>query len=133
MTGNGYHVDPDRLRAFAGSIAQVRARIHQVIDAGTQVTPAGWNNAFGLACQAFPAALAVPVQHQLAIIAKLDGALGTTMTKLQQTATDYAQQDQSNSQKLDRVHEHHEQHDVHVRHVQHTEFHSSFHERLGGE
>ncbi|WP_020501371.1 type VII secretion target [Sciscionella marina] len=123
MNDKGFHVDPDRLREHASSIAEVRARIQQVIDAGTEVTPGGWDNAYGLACQGFPIAVRANVQHHLDLIKRLDRVLGTSATKLEQNATDYAGQERRNKQELERVYEQR----------QRSQGRSSFHERLDGE
>ncbi|WP_031467663.1 type VII secretion target [Sciscionella sediminilitoris] len=123
MNDKGFHVDPDRIGEHASSIAEVRTRVQQVIDAGTEVTPGGWDNAYGLACQGFPIALRAHVQRHLDLIKRLDQVLGTSTTKLEQTATDYADQERRNKQELERVYEQR----------QRTQGRSRFHERLEGE
>lgn len=52
----GYTVDTAKLGAHQQDAQQAAATGNQVVDAGNQVTPGGWDNAYGLMFQMFPQA-----------------------------------------------------------------------------
>lgn len=75
----GYTVDTGKLGAHQQEVAQAAATGNQVVDAGNQVTPAGWDNAYGLMFQMFP-------QLTRPIAEKMISFVGDGVRALQQTA-----------------------------------------------
>lgn len=97
---DGYQVEPQGITEHANSIREITPMIDLVLDAGAQVTPGGWDNAYGLACQVFPIAIRPIANKQLDMTDKVRGALESTMNQLRQTAQEYEQREQENEQRM---------------------------------
>jgi hypothetical protein len=54
MGDPGFEVDIGQLRQHAKEVGGLDSTVDRVVDAGKQVTPGGWDNAYGLICQQFP-------------------------------------------------------------------------------
>ncbi|GAA3542399.1 hypothetical protein GCM10022222_27570 [Amycolatopsis ultiminotia] len=85
----GYTVDPAKLDAHRHDLEQAVAGGNQVVDAGNQVTPGGWDNAYGLMFQAFPQATRPIATAFISFTKDAVQALETTSAALGQAAVEY--------------------------------------------
>lgn len=100
---DGYQVDTAQLSAHKGQLQNVAATGDQVVDAGRTVTPGGWDNAYGVACQNFPIAVRPIVDKFLDELDKLVDAVRGTGDAVDQAARQYAQQEQQVKATLDKI------------------------------
>ncbi|MBB4689464.1 hypothetical protein [Amycolatopsis jiangsuensis] len=90
----GYTVETDKLDAHRADVEEAVKTADRVVDAGHQVTPGGWDNAFGLMFQAFPVATH-PIAEAFIDFAKTASqALQYTSTALGTAAVDYQRTEQ---------------------------------------
>lgn len=104
MTGSGFQVDAEKLRQDAMAIDEVIAGVDLVVDAGKDVTPGGWDLAFGVLFQ-----FMAQFDHGVANIminatTRVDEALHATQTNLNQAADSYADTDEASKNKLANIH-----------------------------
>ncbi|QWF84343.1 type VII secretion target [Amycolatopsis sp. CA-230715] len=96
----GYHVDPERLGAHQHDAEQAAATGKQVADAGHQVTPGGWDNAYGLMFQMFPQATRPIAEAFISFASDAAQALQNTATAIGTAAKKYENNDQDAADSL---------------------------------
>lgn len=99
----GFAHEGGALRAHADTVSQVKAKVDQAVDAGHQVTPGGWDNAYGLICQFIPAALRPVADLGIQAMQKTSDTLGKTVTELKATADSYDHTEQQNKLGMDKI------------------------------
>lgn len=101
----GFQVDAERLRQDAKAIDEVIADVELAVDAGKEVTPAGWDLAFGSLFQFMAQADHAAASVLIGAIGTSEQALRAMQTKLQAVADSYADTDGSNADELTKIHE----------------------------
>lgn len=89
MAPNGFQVDIQVLHGHASEIRDVKSKVDQVADAGKQVTPGGWDNAYGLICQPFPQGTRPIADQLLTFVRTLSSYYEQTIEKLGQDEDTY--------------------------------------------
>ena len=98
--GGSLNVDTSALRQHATAIGNAAALANQAADAGTQVTPGGWDNAYGVYCQAFPAAVRPVAQIAIDLMQQLAKQLSAAEAAMKTTANQYDQQEHETTGKF---------------------------------
>jgi uncharacterized protein YukE len=101
--GGGFAHEGDALRAHADTVSQLKAKVDQAVDAAHQVTPGGWDNAYGLICQFIPIALRPVANLGIEAMQKTSDTLGKTATELKATADFYDHTEQQTKQSMDKI------------------------------
>jgi hypothetical protein len=91
---DGFAVDTGRLRDHAGQIRDIQSQSAEAVDAGHQVTPGGWDNAYGVICQSFPQLLRPTAERGIDAISQVTSTLGTRADQLTRAADAYDELDQ---------------------------------------
>lgn len=92
--GDSLHVDTAALREHANAVASAQATATQAANAGLQVTPAGFDNAYGLICQMFPTAVHPIADAGIHAMREIARQLAAAQQSLKATADLYDQQEQ---------------------------------------
>lgn len=99
-TSGGFTVETAKLNAHSQDAAEAAATGNQVVDAGNQVTPAGWDNAYGLLFQAFPLATHPVAEGVLSLTKNAVQALETTSAAVATAAGKYEDAEQHTAEVL---------------------------------
>ena len=91
--GDSLHVDTVALREHANAVATAQATATQAANAGLQVTPAGFDNAYGLICQMFPTAVHPIADAGIHAMQEIAKQLAAAQQSLNLTADYYDQQE----------------------------------------
>lgn len=100
---DGYQADVTQLGAHQKELDSLATKGDQVVSAGHEVTPGGWDNAYGLLCQPFPLATHSLVTGYLDDLAKLIQAIRDTSTAIGQAAQQYQQHEEQTRQQLEQL------------------------------
>ena len=98
--GDSLNVDTTALRQHADAIGDAASLANQAADAGTQVTPGGWDNAYGMYCQMFPVAVRPVAQLGIEVMRKLAKQLSAAQSAMKATADQYDQQEHETTSRL---------------------------------
>lgn len=91
--GDSFGVNTGALHQHVTAIGAAQSAASQAADAGRQVTPGGWDNAYGLLCQSFPAAIRPVADLGIHTMQKIAQQLEAAHASLQATAERYDQQE----------------------------------------
>jgi len=94
MADDGYAVDTAKLCAHQRQISQAVASGREVLDAGEQVTPAGWDNAYGAMFQPFPQITRPVAEAIMSFAGTAIQALTETAAAVGQAAAEYQAADE---------------------------------------
>lgn len=97
---DGFQVDTGVVRAHADVVDDIGAQVELAADAGGEVTPPVWDNAYGVLSQVFPVSTRPLAVTQIAGLKLLANALEDTAGKLRETATAYETADLDSVGKL---------------------------------
>lgn len=85
----GFAVDIGQLRKHAARISDIQGQSAEAVDAGNQVTPGGWDNAYGVICQSFPALLRPTAQKGIDALGQVTDALQAQSDQVNEAADRY--------------------------------------------
>lgn len=97
---DGFTVDPGQVAQHGRQVDALAARCDQVVAAGHEVTPGGWDNAYGVVCQPFPIAVRPLVENFLGQLAQITGGVRHTASALGTAADQYRQGDDENRKRV---------------------------------
>lgn len=83
------------IRGHAQHVGEIQRTTTTAVDAVHQVTPGGWDNAYGVICQFFPAGLHPIADFTGQVIQNLSDALSHVAGELNNAAADYDGIDQN--------------------------------------
>ncbi|HVV14620.1 type VII secretion target [Amycolatopsis sp.] len=89
----GFEVDTGRLRQHAADLNGVQSQSAEAVDAGHQVTPGGWDNAYGVICQSFPQLLRPTAERGIDALQQVTDGLANHVTQLNSAADAYDELD----------------------------------------
>lgn len=100
---DSFAVYTSELHAHAEHVSDIHRAAATAVDAAHQVTPGGWDNAYGVICQFFPAAI-----HPLAdlggqVIQQMSDALRSMEGELNNAAATYDNVEQNAAQRHQKI------------------------------
>lgn len=98
--GDSFQVNTAALHEHANAVATAQAAASQAANAGLQVTPGGFDNAYGLICQPFPTAVHPIADAGIHAMQEIARQLAAAQQSLRATADYYDQQEHEATSKL---------------------------------
>lgn len=99
----GFEVDTGELRSHGAKIGDIQGQSAEAADAGQQVTPGGWDNAYGVICQSFPQLLRPTADRGIDALRQVSDALGNHSQQLGKAADAYDELDRQIADDLQKI------------------------------
>ncbi|KAA9157925.1 ESX-1 secretion-associated protein [Amycolatopsis acidicola] len=90
----GFEVDTGELREHAGTLNGVQGQSAEAVDAGHEVTPGGWDNAYGVICQSFPQLLRPTAERGIDALQRVTDGLANHVQQVGAAADAYDKLDE---------------------------------------
>lgn len=101
--GEGFTVDTGELRSHAGQLTGIQGDSAEAVAAGHQVTPGGWDNAYGVICQMFPQLLRPTAERGIDALQRVTDGLANHAAEIRRTADSYDQVEEQIAEDFQRV------------------------------